>query len=177
MLEACVLVGAGAARGPMVPTDEELEPANPRIGWHLGLISAINNLRAGEEATAISVMLRGGARLMYQTAPWPMVLATRDEVVELIDGLPTKTSPLIRNSLSLARGYAGVEPRVRSRLRLAEREMEVLDGVRRGLTNTAIAAELFVSVNTVKFHRANLYRKLNATSREELLAEALRQGL
>jgi LuxR family transcriptional regulator, maltose regulon positive regulatory protein len=177
MLEACVLVGAGAARGPMVPTDEELEPDTPRIGWHLGLISAINNLRAGEEATAVSVMLRGGARLKYQTAPWPMVLATREEVVELIEGLPTKTPPLIRSSLSLARGYAGVEPRNRSRLRLAEREMEVLDGVRRGLTNTAIAAELFVSVNTVKFHRANLYRKLNATSREELLAEALRQGL
>lgn len=177
MLESCVLVGAGAARSPMVPTDEELEPAAPRIGWHLSLLWAIINLRAGEEATAVSVILRGGARLKYPSAPWPMVLATPEETAQLLDGLPVKTAPMIRNSLALARGYAGVETQQRSRTRLAERELEVLDGVRRGMTNTAIAAELFVSVNTVKFHRANLYRKLNASSREELLAEALRQGL
>lgn len=36
-----------------------------------------------------------------------------------------------------------------------------------GLTNPEIAQELFVSVNTVKTHIKNIYRKLNVNNRRE----------
>jgi DNA-binding CsgD family transcriptional regulator len=176
LLEGMIQVGTGAARAAELPTDGELPPA-PRVAWQLALLTAVNNLRAGEEATAVAVLVRGGAALKYQAAPLPLVLASPTEIGTLIERLPANAAPIVRGSLGLAAAYVGVDHDSRGAVRLATRELEVLDGVRRGLTNTAIARELYVSVNTVKFHRTNLYRKLNATSREELLAEALRQGL
>jgi DNA-binding CsgD family transcriptional regulator len=60
---------------------------------------------------------------------------------------------------------------------LSPREREVLALVAEGRTNKAIAAELFVSPNTVKTHVASLLTKLNADTRVQLAAIATRQGL
>jgi DNA-binding NarL/FixJ family response regulator len=43
--------------------------------------------------------------------------------------------------------------------------------ISKGYTNSEIAKELYISVNTVKFHIKNLFSKLGATSRTELLAQ------
>jgi DNA-binding NarL/FixJ family response regulator len=61
--------------------------------------------------------------------------------------------------------------------RLTERELEVLAQVTAGLRNKEIAAELGVSENTVKFHLRNILEKLHATSRTEVAARAVREGL
>lgn len=51
---------------------------------------------------------------------------------------------------------------------LSRREQEILRLVAAGLRNRAVAEELSISENTVKFHVANLLRKMGATSRGEL---------
>ncbi|MDR7326159.1 MULTISPECIES: response regulator transcription factor [Catenuloplanes] len=56
------------------------------------------------------------------------------------------------------------------RARLNARELEVLDGIARGLRNRAIAAELRLSEHTVKFHVRNLLEKLGVSSRGEAAA-------
>jgi DNA-binding CsgD family transcriptional regulator len=53
---------------------------------------------------------------------------------------------------------------------LTDRENMVLQLVIRGARNRSIAEELAISENTVKFHVANLLRKLGATNRAELAA-------
>ncbi len=58
---------------------------------------------------------------------------------------------------------------------LTRRERELLEGLAAGRTNVRIAAELGVSVNTVKFHLKNLYEKLSARNRTEAVAMALRR--
>jgi LuxR family maltose regulon positive regulatory protein len=55
---------------------------------------------------------------------------------------------------------------------LSERELEVLSLIAEGLSNQAIALRFVVSVGTVKAHTANIYRKLNVTSRTQALARA-----
>ena len=60
---------------------------------------------------------------------------------------------------------------------LTEREHEVLGLLAQGLTNAAIAAQLFVSVHTVRNHIANLSSKLGAHSKLEALSIAVREGL
>jgi DNA-binding NarL/FixJ family response regulator len=52
--------------------------------------------------------------------------------------------------------------------RLTDRERDVALAVGRGLTNAEIAAELFLSVPTVKAHVSRLFEKLDATNRVQI---------
>ena len=56
---------------------------------------------------------------------------------------------------------------------LSDRELEVIHCLARGLSNQEIANELIISVNTVKYHISNLYKKLQVSSRAELLANIM----
>ena len=59
---------------------------------------------------------------------------------------------------------------------LTEREEEVVRTVARGATNAEIAAELYISVSTVKTHLASLMIKLGARNRVELARWAYETG-
>ncbi|GGM67275.1 DNA-binding response regulator [Longimycelium tulufanense] len=60
---------------------------------------------------------------------------------------------------------------------LTDRELEVVRAAARGLTNTEIGAELFLSLSTVKTHLASVQAKLGARNRVEVAAWAWRSGL
>ncbi|WP_370418750.1 response regulator [Streptomyces sp. QH1-20] len=60
---------------------------------------------------------------------------------------------------------------------LTEREADVVRCLARGATNAEIAAELFVSLSTVKTHLANVQIKLDARNRVEIAAWAWESGL
>jgi DNA-binding NarL/FixJ family response regulator len=59
---------------------------------------------------------------------------------------------------------------------LSGREQEVLQGLVRGDTYSAIAQHLFISIDTVRFHIRNIYAKLQAHSEAEAVAKAIRGG-
>lgn len=61
-------------------------------------------------------------------------------------------------------------------IQLTERELAVIQLVAQGLTNKEIAAMLYVSPRTVKFHLDNIYSKLGIHSRTEAAIYALRRG-
>ena len=60
---------------------------------------------------------------------------------------------------------------------LSEREIEVLQLVADGLSNQEIAARLYLSLRTIKFHTGNIYGKLGVKSRTEAVAKARDLGL
>lgn len=60
---------------------------------------------------------------------------------------------------------------------LTRRELEVLQLLARGLTNRQAAERLGVSEHTIKFHVAALLGKLDAQTRAEAVARAIRLGL
>lgn len=60
---------------------------------------------------------------------------------------------------------------------LTARETDVVRAAARGLTNTEIGAELFLSLSTVKTHLAAVQGKIGARNRVEIAAWAWRSGL
>ncbi|HWI04692.1 MAG TPA: response regulator transcription factor [Acidimicrobiales bacterium] len=60
---------------------------------------------------------------------------------------------------------------------LSEREREILGFLARGLTNKVIAAELFLSVNTIRNHVQSVLAKLGAHSKLEAVSTAVREGI
>ena len=56
-------------------------------------------------------------------------------------------------------------------------ELAVLAGLAAGLSRREIGAQLYISLNTVKSHTRELYRKLSATSQDEAVARADALGL
>ncbi|RLK12031.1 LuxR family maltose regulon positive regulatory protein [Micromonospora sp. M71_S20] len=94
------------------------------------------------------------AHLDAGTAHWPMV----SELVRGADA-PAERAPAERGTGALD------EP-------LTERELTILRYLQSILSNVEIAAELSLSVNTVKTHVRNIYRKLDATRRREAVRRA-----
>ena len=60
---------------------------------------------------------------------------------------------------------------------LSDREREVLRLLALGHTNQEIAKQLFISVRTAETHRAHIMRKLQLSTRAELVRYAIEHGL
>jgi len=104
----------------------------------------------------------------------------------------TEAAPLVQAVRSVAAGHGALDPRVTRRAlaalaagaepepksappwlnELTSREREVLEAVRRGCSNATIAAELGISVPTVKTHVSSVLVKLPAESRAHAAALA-----
>ncbi len=97
-----------------------------------------------------------------------------------------KPERLIAGVEAAARGETVLSPTVASRLvrrisaprsDLTPRELEVLKLAAEGLSNRAIAKQLFVSEATVKTHMVHIFEKLNVDSRTAAVAQARKSGL
>jgi two-component system, NarL family, response regulator len=60
---------------------------------------------------------------------------------------------------------------------LTEKELQILKKIAEGQSNKKIAAELFISEGTVKFHSNSIYAKLGVSSRTEAVKVAIARGL
>jgi len=81
--------------------------------------------------------------------------------------LTTLLSGEFRERRSLPPGYAD----------LTEKELEVLQAVARGLSNTEIAGSIFVSESTVKTHVGSILRKLDLRDRVQIVVFAHEHGV
>jgi DNA-binding NarL/FixJ family response regulator len=64
-----------------------------------------------------------------------------------------------------------------ARTGLTTRELEILRRVAAGAPNSAIARQLWITEQTVKFHLSNVYRKLGVSNRTEASRYAYASGL
>ena len=116
--------------------------------------------------------LRAGASgfLLKRTPP--------ADIVQGIRTVATSESLLFPEAIrSLAVAYARpAEPSGLDHAQLTEREQEVLRLMARGMSNAEIAAELFLGLQTVKTHVANLLGKLGARDRTQAVIMAYETG-
>lgn len=147
----------------------------PRWQYHRAMFAALSAVRSGNDAAARPHLVRAAELAARRPlSPALLVAASVEEIDRMraaIEGHPDAAALRLEEARESA--HRAPTPAVQ----LSDREAEVLSMLRGGCTNKAIAAGLYVSVNTVKFHRTNLMRKLGASSRQQLLAAAERAGL
>lgn len=60
---------------------------------------------------------------------------------------------------------------------LSKRELEVLKYIAKGMKSNEIAEVLYISVNTVEFHRKQIMMKLYARNVSDMISKAIKKGL
>lgn len=60
---------------------------------------------------------------------------------------------------------------------LSQREVEIVELISRGFTNSKIAEKLFLSVHTISTHRKNILKKLGVNKSSELVMYAIKTGI
>lgn len=105
--------------------------------------------------------------LLKDTPPGEIV----DAVRKVADGEAMLSPTAVRTLIGRIRTSSINDRGETARMQLStltEREMEVAEAVGRGLSNADIAAELFLSVPTVKAHVSRLFEKLKTTNRVQI---------
>ncbi|MDP9025965.1 MAG: LuxR C-terminal-related transcriptional regulator [Actinomycetota bacterium] len=169
--------------GDLLGADEAIRDCEDLGGLHcartvvdIQLIRASIELARGNKQAsdnsadrAFVTMARTGSRAGLQRIPSStLALLARN-------GVEHPQSPAVTAMLTvIVERTAGQESRIEP---LSARERLVLAQVQRGLTVAAIAAELYISPNTVKTHLRRLYRKLDVSTRDEAIRAARSLGL
>ena len=151
-----------------------LETARPRCVRHevvLGLLGA-RTLTAPEEVLArvTPVVELASSHGMLQT-----VVSYGRELMDVIERAAWRVPDEWLHRLRLAMAPAGMAEQFSAREflePLTDRERDVLRLLPSRLTLSEIAKELYVSVNTLKFHLRVIYRKLGVNSRDQAAAVA-----
>lgn len=89
--------------------------------------------------------------------------------------LDRSLSPILRAAMPATRSLTQSEAELPGES-LTAREREVIQLMAQGLPNKNIAAQLSISLHTVKYHVASILAKLGATSRTEAVSLGLRRG-
>jgi DNA-binding NarL/FixJ family response regulator len=118
--------------------------------------------------------LHGGAVGFILKDAGPALLVEAIRAANAGDALvsPTVTVRLLRH-LTATRARAGGRPSSP----LSERETEVVRAIARGRTNREVAAELFISLSTVKSHLSVIQGKLGVRNRVGIAAWAWENGV
>ena len=131
-----------------------------------------------------------------EAPPYVLVLTNYDSDSDILNaveagasGYLLKDAPpheLIAAVRAAAAGESALAPVIASRLlsrmraphiSLSSREIQVLELVAAGRSNTDIARELFISETTVKSHLSHIFSKLDVSSRTAAVSAARRQGI
>ena len=185
------LVGEATSGEQAVEAAATLEPDLVLMDVHMegiGGIEATRQLAGHDVADPLAVVvittfdldeyvhgaLKAGARGFLLKDAGPELLIQAIHAAASGDALiaPNVTVRLLAEFSSADRARAPAQPREP----LTAREEEILVAVASGHTNAEIAAELFISLSTVKTHLASLMAKLDARNRVEITMWAYETG-
>ncbi|WP_098456032.1 LuxR C-terminal-related transcriptional regulator [Sanguibacter antarcticus] len=155
----------------------------------------------GDDALSVrlraeSLLVRAAAALRLQNTPMalrnldatvrlmtehqlrtPLMLVPRSDLLALRTAASTRDHDPTAEFLADLSKVPTVFPSLLSTIKLAERELVVLNHLVNTGNMAEIGRELFVSANTIKTQVRSIYRKLEVSSREEALMRAHEHGL
>jgi len=154
-------------------------------------VEATRAIAAGEQAPAVVVLslsdddaamlealLAGAAGYLLKDATLEQIVAAVQAAAAGDAVIPPRIAPeLLRRLRVVERARSASAADGGDTVELSEREHEILRLIVDGRDNAAIAAELYISPNTVKSHVASIFGKLGVESRLQASVQALRRGL
>lgn len=172
LLAADDVVGARRVLEGWVPDPKDLRAVVQHGIRTAAVLEAEGHPRAAADALegALGRAEPEGLRQPFRTMP---------SVAQMLRALP-RTGPrsFASSILDLPASPAAVRAAAQVMVEpLTEREQSVLAHLPTRLSNTEIAAELYISINTMKTHVRNIYRKLGVTGRDAAVARATELGL
>ena len=199
---ACVHAEAGRWREAEAHASRALEMTQHALSEHwmmggthtaLALVQAERGNREGALAAidrAVELVRRGAvpgdrantlitaASLYADAGDGDRADALLREAREVVEAAPDPGA-MVMDRLKQAQRGRGTRPEARVELpeALSERELAVLRLLASPLSQREIGNELYVSLNTVKTHSRNIFRKLGVSSREDAVARARELGL
>lgn len=120
------------------------------------------------DAPVIAVVSdRGTARLMKTRGALPVPLSIGGkQLMRVLEAVREQTTP----------GRGTHRPVEGLPVPLTAREIEVLDKISAGLSNADIAAELFLSINSIKTYIRSAYRKIDVVTRPQAVIWGIQHG-
>ena len=118
------------------------------------------------DADIVRAVAAGATGYLLKDAPLPQLA---DAVRAAARGETVLAPPVAARLVSRMRAPAAEEP--------TARELEVLGGVARGLTNAEIGRELFIGEATVKTHLLRVFQKLSVDDRTRAVTTAIERGI
>ncbi|MBS1910209.1 MAG: response regulator transcription factor [Bacteroidetes bacterium] len=101
-----------------------------------------------------------------------------ETITDTLNGGSVMSPSIAIKALQLLKGAVHIKSSPKQEtLLLSDRETEILEQLSKGMTNKNIAEKLFISPFTVKRHIENIYKKLQAQNRIDLIEKARREGL
>jgi len=113
----------------------------------------------------------GACGYLLKKTPWEKVVESLKEAVE---GGSPMSPEVARRVINL---FREIKPPKEAEYELTPHEVRLLRMLVEGHSYKTAAAELHVSVNTIKFHLRHIYDKLQVHTKSEAVAKALRYGL
>lgn len=113
----------------------------------------------------------GACGYLLKKTPWEKVVEALREAVE---GGSPMSPEVARRVINL---FREIKPPKEASYELTPHEVRLLRMLVEGHSYKTAAAELHVSVNTIKFHLRHIYEKLQVHTKSEAVAKALRHGL
>ncbi|MBZ0180481.1 MAG: response regulator transcription factor [Melioribacteraceae bacterium] len=126
-----------------------------------------------ESETVFKALCAGACGYMVKKTPPAQLL---DAIQDAYKGGAPMSSHIARKVVDFFQQRETIIPQATD-VNLTPREKEVLRGLVEGNNYKAIADSLFISVETVRFHFRNIYKKLHVHSQSEAVAKAIKQGL
>ncbi len=127
-----------------------------------------------EESNVVFEALCAGAcgYLVKKTPPSRLLEAIKDA----FEGGSPMSSHIARQVITVFRQNSNLSNND-EKFNLSDREKEVLNHLADGNNYQEIADSLYISVDTVRHHIRNIYKKLHVHSQSEAVAKAIRKGL
>lgn len=126
-----------------------------------------------ENEVVFEALCSGASGYLVKKTPPAKLL---DAIKDAYEGGAPMTSNIARKVVDFFQNSKPVKSG-NEKITLTKREKEVLGGLVEGNSYKAISDNLHISVETVRFHFRNIYKKLHVHSQSEAVVKALKEGL